>query len=207
MKKNLEKIEHWLLENAEKIIELSLQKPAVRNEINELEKITGKELPDDFKELYLWHNGLSGDENFGSLFYGMDFFPIDRIIEDYTYRKEQYALMNMLLKKADKEIDPANIYNISWIKFAFDGSHTSMYLDLAPGTHGNYGQIIFIDDEYETGILVADSAAELIETFKNDLENNLYYLDEDALKDGNHYLTTDPKIDIINWETSEKWKR
>jgi len=61
MKENFEKIENWLKENAKKILELSLQKPATQDEISELEKIAGKELPDDFKELYLWHNGLNDD--------------------------------------------------------------------------------------------------------------------------------------------------
>jgi len=204
MKHNFEKIENWLKENAEKIVEFSLQKPATENEINKLEKTIGKDLPNDFRELYLWHNGLSDEENFGSLFYGMDFFPIDSIISAYV-NNENFE--NIPLKKADKEIDPSNIYNPNWLKFAFDGAHTGLYLDLAPTPNGKYGQIIFIDNEYEVGILVASSTTELIEKLQNDLENNLYYLDEDALEDENHYLTADTKIDIVNWETSEKWKR
>ncbi len=68
MKENLEKIENWLRDNANKIFELSLQNPATENEIKELEKTIGKELPNDFKELYFWHNGLNDEENFGSLF-------------------------------------------------------------------------------------------------------------------------------------------
>ncbi|WP_084694617.1 SMI1/KNR4 family protein [Chryseobacterium vrystaatense] len=195
------------MENAIKILNLSLQKPATEDEIKELETATGKNLPGDFKELYLWHNGLNDQENFGSLFYGMDFFPVSRIIEEYRYKKEHYASENIPLKKADKEIDSASMYNTDWIKFAFDGSHTSLLIDLTPASQGTYGQIIFIDDEYETGILVANSTAELIGKFKNDLENNLYQLDEDALEDENHYLTADKTIDIVNWETSEIWNR
>ena len=204
MKKNFEKIENWLRENAQKINEFSLQKPATENEVNELEKTIGKNLPNDFKELYLWHNGLNDEENFGSLFYGMDFFPIERIISEYLDKKENYASEVVSLKQADKEIDSSNIYNLDWVKFAFDGSHTSLYIDLSST---NNGQIIFIDDEYETGILVAKSTSELVENLRNDLENNLYHLDEDALEDENHYLITDQKIDIVNWKGSEIWKR
>jgi cell wall assembly regulator SMI1 len=207
MEDNFKKIENWLRENAEKIIEFSLQESATINEISNLERVIGKNLPDDFKNLYFWHNGLDDDENFGSLFYGMDFFPIDRIIAEYHSKKENYSYETIPLNKTDTEINPSNIYNMDWVKFAFDGSHTSLYLDLAPTNKGNYGQIIFIDDECSTGILVANSTAQLVENFRNDLENNLYHLDEDALEDENHYLTTDPKIDIINWETSEEWKR
>lgn len=207
MEGNFKKIENWLRENAEKIIEFSLQESATINEISNLERVIGKNLPGDFKNLYFWHNGLDDDENFGSLFYGMDFFPIDRIIAEHHSKKENYSSETIPLNKTDTEINPSNIYNMDWVKFAFDGSHTSLYLDLAPTDKGNCGQIIFIDDEYSTGILVANSTAQLVENFRNDLENNLYHLDEDALEDENHYLTTDPKIDIINWETSEEWKR
>jgi cell wall assembly regulator SMI1 len=207
MKQDFEKIENWLKENAQKILNHSLQKPATESEINEVEKTIGKSFPVDFKELYLWHNGLNNQENFGSLFYGMDFFPVNRIVKEYLYKKEHYASENIPLEKADKEIDLTNMYNNDWVKFAFDGSHTGLFIDLAPTSQGHYGQIIFKDDEYGTGILVANSTKELIEIFKNDLENNLYKLDEDALEDGNHYLTADSKIDIVNWETSEIWKR
>lgn len=207
MEEDFEKIENWLKGNAQRILDHSLKKPATEIQINVLEKTIGKILPADFKALYFWHNGLGDQENFGSLFYGMDLFPIDRIIEQYLYKKENYASENIPLQETDKEIDPSDIDNINWIKFAFDGSHTGLFIDLAPSSDGNYGQIIFIDNEYETGILVANSTAELVKNFKNDLENDLYQLDQDALEDGNDYLTADPRIDIINWEKSEIWKR
>lgn len=207
MKTVYKKIETWLEEKAGKIIEFSLQKPATEDQINELEAVTGKKLPDDFKELYFWHNGLNDEENFGSLFYGMDFFPVERIISDHVSEQKNHPSEKIALIKADRGIDPENMHNADWLKFAFDGSHTGLYLDLAPAVDGKYGQIIFIDHEYEVGILVADSTAELVQNFQDDLENSLYDLEEDALEDGNHYLDTDPRIDIVNWEMSETWKR
>ncbi len=206
MRSSFDKIENWLNENAGKITEFSLLEPASENEINKLEKAINKTLPKDFKELYLWHNGLCDDGNVGSLFFGMDFYPIERILEEY-HSKEKFSSENISLKKADKEIDKSNIYNSDWVKFAFDGSHTSLYLDLRPTIEGKYGQIIFIDDEYETGILVADSTSQLVSDFAKDLDDNLYHLSEDALQDENHYLETDQSIDIVNWQSSERWKR
>ena len=199
MNENFQRIEKWLNDNASKILKQSLQDPATSDEMFELEQTIGKNIPDDFKALYLWHNGLSDDENFGSLFFGIDFFPIDRIISDYIDKKENYSTEAFPLDKSDPEIDPSNIYNNNWIKFAFDGSHTGLYLDLSPSTNGTYGQIIFIDDEYSAGILVAKSATTLIANFAEDLTKNL--------EDGNHYLATDPKIDIVNWEMSDRWRR
>jgi cell wall assembly regulator SMI1 len=207
MNENFQRIEKWLNDNASKILNQSLQDPATSDELFELEQTIGKNIPDDFKALYLWHNGLSDAENFGSLFFGIDFFPIDRIISDYIDKKENYSNQAFPLDKCDPEIDSSNIYNQDWVKFAFDGSHTGLYLDLAPSTNGTYGQIIFIDDEYSAGILVAESNTTLIANFAEDMNKNLYHLEEDALEDGNHYLATDPKIDIVNWEMSDRWRR
>lgn len=78
---------------------------------------------------------------------------------------------------------------------------------MAPTTLGKVGQIIFIDMEYEVGILVADSMTQLIENFLSDLEHGLYQLNEEALEDDNEFLECDESIDLINWHNSEKWAR
>lgn len=204
MNSDFQKIDAWLQKHASRIAEMSLQGLASPNKLIELEEEIGKSLPADFKELYLWHNGLVNEENFGSLFFGIDFFPIDRISE---YKNRKASTLSGPLINVDKGIDPSNIYNPNWIKFGFDGSHTAIFLDLAPGTDGIYGQIIFIDGEYETGIVVARSTAQLVADFASDLQNNLYHLHSDALEDGNHYLEPDARIDLVNWQTSERWKR
>ncbi|MGG5507177.1 MULTISPECIES: SMI1/KNR4 family protein [unclassified Myroides] len=207
MKKNMENIDQWLQLNAAKIHDFSLQHPATLEEVEQLERTVGKTLPQDFKDLYFWHNGLNEDENCGSLFYGMDFYPIDQVIASYLDKKENYTTQIIPLEHADLGIDPSHCYNPHWVEFAFDGSHTHLYLDLSPAKEGQYGQIIFVDDEYERGILVASSTASLIADFDRDLQQGLYFLDEDALEDDNHYLETHASIDLVNWYHSEKWKR
>lgn len=201
------KISNWLKSNAPKLAEFSLQPPATKNDVQELENEIGKALPEDFKQLYFWHNGLDDANNLGSLFYGMDFLPIEKIKIEYASRKRTVNPENYPLKKADKGIDATSVLNHDWIMFAFDNSHTALFLDLTPTSEGKYGQIIFIDDEYETGILVANSTAELVSGFYDDLINKRYFLSEDALEDDNHFLETDSKIDIVNWQRSERWQR
>jgi len=193
----------WLKDNAPKILEQSLQSGATEAQLNELESVIGIQLPDDFKELYKLHNGLSDDENVGSLFFGMQFYPIASIIMDY---EQNASIPVTALLKWDPEIDQSNLYNPRWVTFAFDGAHTSLKMDLAPTEEGNYGQIIFIDDEYEVGILVAGSIIELLVNFASDLENGLYHLAEDALEEGDEFLSPDDSIDIVNWYQSDKWK-
>lgn len=207
MKEYLQNIEQWLSANAYKIIESSLQPPASELQLLELEAELGKALPNDFKQLYLWKNGLTDDENLGSLFYGMDFYPLDRVRQEFDRRRESDGNSNFELLTVDKEIDPSNMYNSDWLQLGFDGSHTGLFLDLAPSIDGQYGQVIFIDDEYRVGILVASTIRELVAHFSNDLVNGLYRLDDDALDEENHYLVPDGKISLVNWKNSERWAR
>jgi len=202
---SLIRIEDWLIINAENISKHSLQKPATDIQLHELENRIGKDLPQDFKQLYKWHNGMNDIKNVGSLFYGMDFMPIKTIISDHENRIR--VLEKIKLNKVDKEIDASNIFNPFWIQFGFDGARTGLYIDLSPTPDGNYGQIIFIDDEYSVGIFIARSVTEFIDSFQIDLENGLYSLDIDAMEDHNHFLVADQSIDIINWEHSKRWKR
>ncbi|MDN3694471.1 SMI1/KNR4 family protein [Chryseobacterium tructae] len=204
MKESFRTIERWLSENAPKIVTNSLQPPVAEEQWGQFNKSIGKDLPDDFKQLYLWHNGMNDDENLGSLFYGMSFYTVEEMLQDKENRGEREQVS---LQQNDQEIKPDNICNPDWIRFAFDGAHTGLYIDLDPGIGGTYGQVIFIDDEYEVGMLVADSIRDLVHQFIIDLDKELYHLHEDALEDGNHFLEADDSIDIINWQDSMKWNR
>lgn len=198
------KITHWLTINANKIIELSLQSGAKESQLKELETLIGKRLPEDFKEMYRLNNGMDSSQNMASYFYGMDFFPIDRIINEL--KREINLDDTIKLKKSSKEIDTSNIHNPNWLRFGFDGAHTSLFLDFSPSKFGKVGQVIFIDEEYQVGILVANSIAELLKNFANDCENGLYSLSEDALEDDCHFLELKSSIDIVNWIKADRWK-
>ncbi|MDR2223277.1 MAG: SMI1/KNR4 family protein [Flavobacteriaceae bacterium] len=206
MEENLKKIETWLLEHANKIAVYSLQSAATVQELKELEEVFGGILPDNFKQLYLWHNGMSNDENMGNLFYGMEFCSLEKVIRYFRDNKSQKQ-QKYPLQQVDEEIDASDIYNINWIMFGHDGSRTKLYIDLKPTSEGIFGQVIFIDEEAEVGILVANSIEELIEKFVSDLTDGLYDLNEDALEDDEHFLEVDQSIDLVNWSMSEQWQR
>ncbi|WP_018341596.1 WG repeat-containing protein [Cytophaga aurantiaca] len=198
---NFKKIHGWLEKNADKILNESLNAGAEKETIEELESVINKELPTDFKELYALHDGLNEEANCGSLFYGMLFYSIEGIISDHKSRTFIYPL-----KKCSLEINPQNINNPDWLCIAFDGSHVSIRLDLAPNTTGIYGQVILVDDEYGVAFVIAKSVSEFVEKFANDLLNDKYTLDEDALEDGNQFLSADTSIDLVNWYTQKEWK-
>lgn len=206
LNENLKAIDKWLEENANKIATQSLRAPASIADIEKLEKAVGKPLPEDFKQLYLWHDGLDNAPNVGNLFYAMDFVPIEFVEKRVISQKENQPDDPIPLERTDIGIKTENITNPNWIKFASDCARTGFYLDLDPTASGNYGQIIFVDLDYQIALLVASSTKQLVSDFLQDLLNNKYFLNEEALEDGNHFLALDAEIDIINWFKSEKWK-
>lgn len=201
----LAQIEHWLRQHAPNLAADSLQPGVTAQQLLNLENRIAKPLPDAFKALYLWHNGLSDQDNCGSLFYAMDFFCIEQIEELYI-RKSDMVDALVGLKRAQSGIDAHNAFNSNWIKFVGDGAAAGLYLDLAPTAQGQYGQIIFIDEQDEIAWIVADSVQQLIEGFYADLQQGCYQLDEDALEDGHEFLQCDDSIDLINWQYSQRWK-
>jgi cell wall assembly regulator SMI1 len=204
---SLNTIRERLTEIAPRIIEFSLNAGATQLDFDKLEHLVGKKLPNDFKKLYKTYNGINDDENWGSFFYGMTFSSIDDIIADYEFRVNQSKnIQPFPLEKFDPQIDGTNLYNLGWLRIGSDGSRSGLFVDLAPTDKGNYGQVIFIDSDYNVGIFVAISVSELVDNFAVDLQNNLYYLEPDALEDGQHFLETKSSIDLANWFTVDKWK-
>ncbi len=204
---SVKQITQWLIANAPRIAELSLNPPATEEELSMLENTIGKTLPTDFRELYSTWNGMSDEENWGNFFFGMSFYTIDEIIADYEFRKSQSGKAGIIpLKKTDPEIDPFDFYNPAWIGIGTDGARSSLRLDLAPSDKGRYGQIIFIDGTYDIAAIVASSSIDLLRQFGGDLDKGLYSLEQDALEEGQHFLEPDQSIDLINWYHTERWK-
>ena len=61
--------------------------------------------------------------------------------------------------------------------------------------------------DYDMGIalLLNKSISEMVAQFENDLSNDRYSLQEDALEDGVHWLEPDQEIDPVNWYISPRW--
>lgn len=197
---NLEKVEQLLKDMAPQLAS-SLAKPASLKEIEELERMVKQKFPDDFKALYLWHNGFCNDENL-NLFYGFSFESLEGILKQ-TFTPEA----DCPLRFADDGIDKSCLWNSNWVLFAHDWGGNRLCLDLSPADNGHFGQIIFIDEDNAIGILVAESTEKLVADFINDMENGLYFLNEDALDDGVEFLEPDREIDVNNWGSSKKWCR
>lgn len=204
---NLRRVIDWLTGNAPRIVEFSLNKAATDEEISKLKTAFDKELPEDFINLYKTYNGMNDEENMGNFFHALSFLSIDNIIADKEFRTSQSKDISPIpLKHFDKEIDGTNFYNPNWVALSFDGSRSYLRLDLSPSDKGTYGQIIFIDGDYNVGLLIANSITQLIANFATDINKGLYALNEEALEDEQHFLEADTQIDIVNWHKMEKWK-
>lgn len=203
---SLNYIEQWLAVNAPRILNESLNSGATEAQLKTLEIALSKSLPEDYKDLYRRHNGLKEEtENLGSFFYGMSFLPLTEVLTRVEHQR-QHETKPIPLKKAATALKPQNRENPLWLRLGFDGSHTWLMVDLDPSGLGSYGQVIFLDEEYETAFLVADSVAELLAIFAQDLKMGLYQLNPDAALDGNDFLEAETRIDLINWHNAERWQ-
>lgn len=112
--------------------------PATVEELDAAEQQLGIKFPEDFRALYMWHNGDKGN-----------------IFLFGEYRLSSLAELLELNRIARKSSSPAwekvrdnsgvfkdCISNPKWIQFADNGGNTVVILDMDPGRRGMVGQII-----------------------------------------------------------------
>lgn len=63
-----------------------------------------------------------------------------------------------------------------------------------------------LDYEMNVALMLNDSIQELVNQFEEELKNNKYSLQEDALDDGVHWLDPIREIDPVNWFNSPRWQ-
>ncbi|RPD45905.1 SMI1/KNR4 family protein [Hymenobacter sediminis] len=205
LSESIRRIETWLAANAPRILTESLNDGAAESELSGLEAAVGKPLPEDYKALYRWRNGLDEDaDNFGSLFYGLSFIPLARVATAFQSRAQDSELCPPAYAQASVKAD--NVLNPYWLQLSFDGSHTWLCVDLDPAPAGRYGQVIFVDEVNESVFQVAESVAALLAQFADDLEQGRYFLEPDALEDGNEFLAAAASIDVVNWHQAARWQ-
>ncbi|SNR29097.1 SMI1/KNR4 family protein [Hymenobacter mucosus] len=202
---SIRRIETWLAAHAPRILTESLNEGATESELSGLEAAVGKPLPPDYKALYRWRNGLDEESgNLGSLFYGLSFMPLTEVAADLQSRLHDSKQVPLMRTQAPVKAD--NLLNPSWLRLGFDGSHTWLCVDLTPAPAGRYGQVIFVDEENQAAFRVAESAEALLAQFADDLEQGRYFLEPDALEDGNEFLAATESIDVVNWHHAPRWQ-
>lgn len=201
---SLTRIAHWLSLHAPRILNEDLNPGATEDQLAHLERLIGKQLPDEYKTLYSSYNGLSEEgENQGNFFYGLTFLPLAQVEANYTHRAR--ATQVRPLQKAFFGIKSDRAPRSHWLALGFDSSQVWLCLDLDPAPGGKYGQVIVLDEEEETAFIVADSVGALLREFARDLEDGRYARELEAAEEGQDYLLPHDDIDLVNWHQAKRW--
>lgn len=162
---------------------INLLNPAAEDvKIIELENIIGEKIPEDFRELYLWHNGES--ESVSGVMAGFRWMSIDSVIREWGALQESaYEIIS------DKDgLIKEGKYKKGWVPFAEDGGGSFIVMDLDPGDKGTYGQIITIDRDSDISYVISEN----LKAFLDFIRNNF--------KDGNIKTWQDDDIKVIQWK-------
>ena len=130
---------------------------ASEDSIGKLEKKLKVELPADFKELYLKHDGEEENDALGIIF-GLRLLSIDEILAE---TQNILPLNSDMTVMGTDAICEEQDEKIKWIPFAFDSGSCFIALDMTPSSKGKAGQIITLDMEYDECYLLADDIDDL----------------------------------------------
>lgn len=127
-------------------------------QIMEAEKRIGFPFPDDFRKLYMKHNG-EGDQVMGVMagFTWMDL----QSVTGY-WRGRQNSSLNVISSKPDAVKEGG--YRKGWVPFADDSGGSLLIMDLEPGDKGSYSQIISLDRNTNISYVLAESFSQFIES-------------------------------------------
>jgi len=102
------------------------------------ERELGVEFPDDFRQLYLWHDGEKGD---------IFLFDSYRILPLSELREMNLASRKSMRPEDKRVANDSGLFkdcfaNEKWIVFGDNGGNTILFIDLDPGKEGVHGQIL-----------------------------------------------------------------
>jgi cell wall assembly regulator SMI1 len=157
-----------------------LQPGVTATEISKFEKQFALQVPQLFKELYMWRNGQASIFS-TSLQFNRTFMSIELI-------NGSRDVLNRLLDLGEFE---QNWWHREWIPFLSNGGGDYLCIDLAGVFTGTEGQIITFWHDWESRNIEYPSLEKWLEVFVGSLEENLW---KDV--DGDFHPTDDTK-----WES------
>lgn len=162
----------------EKVPALShtLQEGASHEEIEELENVTGVNLPETFKTFYLTCNGQkNGDTGLTEM---GEILSISAILSKWNGWKSLHIKNNLTDFKSDPDKGIRdNWFNLKWIPFTYNGSSDHFCIDMDPDNGGNIGQVITIWHDSPERELVAVSFEDWIKNYIADLKAGKFKYD------------------------------
>ncbi len=174
IQQTLQKIE-ILLKNTFPELAASLNPPASEEQIQALEDALQTPLPEDFKNLYRWHNGES---NTMGLFFGLTFLSIEEALEERKVWAEIAAEGDSTLDSGIVSIPShfikENYANRLYLPISKDYGGNNISVDLDPDEKGVYGQVINSGRDEEMRYVLALSVSKFMAFVLFHLESNNY---------------------------------
>lgn len=149
-------------------IEKALRKITDKSKVDELEKLCGKDLPKEFKNIYLKYNGETGNPM--GLMAGLGLMEIEAMIN--CWKSLQDSAYKIISSK-EGFVQEGN-YKKGWIPFAEDWGGSYLAIDLVPGKEGAYGQVITIDRNSDNSYVIANSFEEFLEQIAKGFEKKIF---------------------------------
>jgi cell wall assembly regulator SMI1 len=147
-----------------------------KTEIIELEQKIGFSLPEDYKASLKIHNGDCHISDY-------NYLSGDSVIYQWLMMKElleEGKFSDFKINYPEKNIIQNTWWDLKWIPFAEDSGGNMICIDMNPGINGIEGQIIYM--EINEGPIPSKykSFLDWLESYKNDLYDNLYEVDEEG---------------------------
>lgn len=191
---SLNQLETWLREHLPEVA-ADLMPGATANELQSFSNAIGVNLPDDFLQLYTWHNGQGRSVNTGP-WYGLDFLSLDRVLRECEMwrlvLKESSPDSLTSLANCMSSTPPGFVKrqyaNAHWIPFAYDWGGNYLGIDLSPDENGTYGQVINFGRDEERKIAVSPSISSFVSWMLSELKAGNFNIKEES--DGGRSFNT-----------------
>ena len=167
----------------------TINKPAEIQQIMELNKFLGCNLPQSFIDFFLVFNGQSEKGIDFSLIGNNRFLPIAEIIKTIEQQDFLFGGEEPISHIKENKIKPV-FWNNLWVPFADCEVNTRLILDLDAGKNGTNGQVIQLWSgiDYEDDVVVSNSFEEFSKELLSRLKNNEFKLENDTIEFEDYWI-------------------
>jgi cell wall assembly regulator SMI1 len=178
MKHIWQRIDAWLIRNAAPVAS-GLNPPASTKQLDDAEQFLGVTLPAEVCESYLLHNGQKFDSP--GMMDGWELLSLQRICDEWKVWKDLLDGGDFagIQSNGDGLLVRDDWWNSAWIPLTYSGSGDHHCLDLAPGPRGKSGQIIEMWHDDGARPVAAESFANWLSDFADELEANEFVLSDE----------------------------
>jgi cell wall assembly regulator SMI1 len=168
-------IEEWLREHAPARAQ-ELRPGADAETVAALEVTLRNPLPPDYAASLRIHDGKTGLTDY-------TYMSIEQVIDTWARLNElsrSGAFANRTIDDPSAGIIQPRWWTPSWIPFAEDGGGNLLCLDLEPGPHGTYGQVLRFERTMGPGPAGWASFQDWLASYRDRLKQGVYFVDEDG---------------------------